>query len=156
MGIVRSNPRSPHIAWILRVQKRLRQSGISGHQDPESPLESSSHQQEKANFRRDNQSGRGLKKEKIMHMILLDQFLLLAAGVAAGMGSLAGVIQMVGFVASGGMLLFAGLAAAGERSLGSMKVALICAGVAAAAFAISTYLFAAFGSNVAVNPVNPN
>jgi hypothetical protein len=88
-------------------------------------------------------------------MVLLDVFGLLAA-VAAGMGALAGVIQIIGYVAAAGMLLFAGLAAAGERSLGSMKVALICAGVAAGAFAVSTYLFTAFGANVVVNPVNPN
>jgi hypothetical protein len=91
----------------------------------------------------------------MIHMISFDLFGMLAA-VAAGMNALAGVIQLVGFIASGGMLLFAGLAAAGERSLGSMKVALICAGVAAAAFALSTYLFAAFGSTITVNPTNPN
>jgi hypothetical protein len=77
------------------------------------------------------------------------------AAVAAGMASLAGLIQLVGFIASGGMLLFAGLAAAGERSLGSMKVALVLAGVAAGAFAISQWLFTAFGANVNVNPVTP-
>jgi hypothetical protein len=86
----------------------------------------------------------------------MNEYFVLAAGVAAGMGSLAGVIQIFGYCAAAGMLLFAGLAAAGERSLGSLKVALICGGAAASAFALAQYLFAAFGSNIVVNPVNPN
>jgi hypothetical protein len=81
---------------------------------------------------------------------------LVLAAAAAGIGALAGLIQTLGYVAAAGMLLFAGLAAAGERSLGSMKIALICAGVAAGAFAFSSYLFAAFGNAVTVTLQNPN
>jgi hypothetical protein len=87
---------------------------------------------------------------------MFDNLIVLAAGTAAGIGALAGLIQTIGYCAAAGMLLFAGLAAAGERSLCSMKVALICAGVAAGAFAFAQYLFAAFGSTVTVALTNPN
>ena len=86
----------------------------------------------------------------------INTMLLLAASVAQGMGSVAGVIQLVGYIAAGAMLISAGLAAAGERSIGSLKTALVLAGVAAGAFAISTWLFNAFGGNINVTIQNPN
>ena len=81
---------------------------------------------------------------------------LLGASVAQGMGAVAGAIQLVGYVAAGAMLISAGLAAAGERSIGSLKTALVLAGVAAGAFAISTWMFTAFGSNMNVTIQTPN
>jgi hypothetical protein len=91
-----------------------------------------------------------------MNPYLLARYLFLAASVAQGMGSVAGVIQLVGYVAAGAMLISAGLSAAGERSIGSLKTALVLAGVAAGAFAISTWLFSAFGGNINVTPQTPN
>lgn len=79
-----------------------------------------------------------------------------AASLAQGFGQLGGVCQLIGYIASGATLISAGLAATGERSLGGLKMALILAGVAAAAFVIAQYLFAAFGANINAPIQTPN
>ena len=80
----------------------------------------------------------------------------LAAGLSQGWGAVGGAIQLIGYVAAGGTLISAGLAAVGERSLGSLKIALILAGVAAAAFVLAQYMFNAFGSNINLPLQTPN
>jgi hypothetical protein len=80
----------------------------------------------------------------------------LAVSVSSGMGALAGVIQLIGYVASGATLIAAGLSAAGERGIGGLKMAIVLAGVAAGAFAVSQWLFTSFGATINITPQTPN
>ena len=82
--------------------------------------------------------------------------LFFAAGLSQALGTAAGVLNAIGFLAAFGCLIGASLSGMGERGIQGIKIALILAIVAGLAFLIAQAIFAAGGAtpNITPQPIN--
>jgi hypothetical protein len=76
----------------------------------------------------------------------------LAAGLSQALGSGLGLIMGIGFLSSCASLVASALGGFGERSLGGIKVSLVCAIVCALAYLIVQALFNAGGVPTNITP----